>query len=176
MDPAIFWSSRAQKSPFWPPSVKLAPKFFPPINFWFFNENQLITLVFHPSFQESLPFGHLGVKRATWFWAFFNLSKILCFNIWFLFYSTGVIVLGLDLFHWPKFSGSGYFLILHRPEYCQKNSFLHWNTVQWCFNYLKTIKFYGNHIVHNLFIMKKIVPIFLGHKSFYLLSCCFGQN
>ena len=36
MDPAIFWSSRAQKSPFWPPSVKLAPKFFPPINFWFF--------------------------------------------------------------------------------------------------------------------------------------------
>ena len=119
-DPAIFWSSRAQKSPFWPPSVKLAPKFFPPINFWFFDENQLITLLFHPSFQEILPFGHLGVKRATWFWAFFNLSKILCFNIWFLFYSTGVIVLGLNLFHWPKFSGSGYFLILHRPEYCQK--------------------------------------------------------
>ena len=120
MDPAIFWSSRAQKGPFWPPSVKLAPKFFPPINFWFFNENQSITLGSNPSFKESLPFGHLGVKRATWFWAFFNLSKILCFNIWFLFYSTGVIVLGLNLFHWPKFSGSGYFLILHRPEYCQK--------------------------------------------------------
>ena len=53
--------------------LEIAWKFFLPINFWFFNENQSNLLVFSPLFQESPPFGHLSVKRATLFRAFFIL-------------------------------------------------------------------------------------------------------
>ena len=125
MQPTFFGSGhfliqQSPKKPILTTFSQTSPKIFPPIIFWFFNENQSITLGSNPSFKESLPFGHLGVKRATWFWAFFNLSKILYFHIWFLFHTIGIIVLGLNLFNQPKFSGSGYFLICHRPEYCQK--------------------------------------------------------
>ena len=69
----------------------LAGKFFLAINFWFFNENQPNLLVFSPQFQESPPFGHLSVKRATLFRAFFDLLIFDLFWQWFRLFTMHVI-------------------------------------------------------------------------------------
>ena len=72
-------------------SLKLAWTFFPPIIFWFSNPNQFIWHGFMSHRKESLPFGHLGVKRATCFRAFFDLLIFLHFLLVFCSFDISVI-------------------------------------------------------------------------------------
>ena len=71
--------------------LKLACRFFLPINFWFFNQNQFIWHGFMSHRKESLPFGHLGVKRATCFRAFLDLLIFLHFLLVFCSFDISVI-------------------------------------------------------------------------------------
>ena len=97
-----------------------SPKIFPPNKFLIFQWKSINYISISSQLSGKFAIWPFRGKTSYLILAIFQLVKILCFNNWFLFYTIGVIVLGLDLFDWPKFSGSGYFLILHRPEYCQK--------------------------------------------------------
>ena len=69
-DWTTFLIHQTKKTSILPGLLEIAWKIFLTINFWFFNENQSNLLVCSPQFQESPPFGHLSVKRATLFRAF----------------------------------------------------------------------------------------------------------
>ena len=86
-----FSIQQIQKTLFSLGSLKLAWKFFPPINFWFLNQNQFIWHGFMSHRKESLPFGHLGVKRATCFRAFLDLFIFLHFLLVFCSFDISVI-------------------------------------------------------------------------------------
>ena len=73
LDRTTFSIHQTKKTSILPGLLEIAWKIFLTINFWFFNENQSNLLVFSSQFQKSLPFGHLSVKRATLFRAFFAL-------------------------------------------------------------------------------------------------------
>ena len=91
LDRATFSIHQTKKTSILPGLLESAWKFFLPINFWFFNENQSNLLVFSPQFQESPPFGHLSVKRATLFQAFFDLLIFDLFWQWFRLFTMHVI-------------------------------------------------------------------------------------
>ena len=117
------------------------PQNFSPHNFLIFQWKPINFSGISSQFSGKVAIWPFRGQRSYLILDIFNLSKILCFNIWFLLYSIGVIVLGLKLFNQQKFSGSGYFLIRQRPDQniAKKHSFFNWNTILWCFNNLKTL-------------------------------------